>query len=231
MIGAYSYSQMFLKDPPEESGRPKLPWITKGLGAVSVLAIATFGTAFILAPMKLVKSITAVRQEVKEVGRLASHNVMPWKLRIEVKRALPFAKADVMDLKDPKQVVLDRSVPMVSQNILFTSYNIKDSEWVTQQYATSGTLDQNENTGMIKRFNRSLINVWPGVKREVKRMFLRDQMAYVRVEGNGNFKLDLQHSYMLDEGRVLDKLVGTDGDAAPGQGLRGFLVNVLGSKK
>lgn len=197
-----------------------------------MLATATFGTVFILAPMKLVKSITAVRQEVQASGRLVSshHNVMPWKLRIEVKRALPFAKADVMELKDSKQVVLDRSVPMMSQDIGFTSYGVKDSEWFTEQYATAGTLERKEGSAM-KRFNRRLINIWPGVKREVKRMFLRDQMAYVRIEGNGNFKLDLQNSHMLDGGRVLDKMVGTDGDAAPGQGLRGFLVNVLGSRK
>lgn len=227
---------MFLKDPPEDSNRPKLPWYVKLTGAVPTVALAAFATVFILAPIKLIKSVTAVRQQQQQklqmtaatARQVAWHSTpTPWKLRIEVKRAVPFAKSDFLDLKDLKQVSMDRSVPLASQNIALTSYNIEDSKWFTEMYAFAGTMEH-ERGGVFSHVMRSMVNIWPGIKREVKRMFMRDQMAYMRIEGNGNFKLDLQNSHMLDGGKVLDRMVGTDEDARPAW--RGLLFNLLRTK-
>lgn len=236
IYGAVSYAQLFLKDPPEDSKRPKLPYYVKLMGAWSTVLIAAFGTVFILAPTKLIKSITAVRQRPQQQLKMTAATArqaawystpMPWKLRIEVKRAVPFAKSALLYLKDPQQVSLDRSVPLASQNVALTSYNIGDSKWFTEKYALTGTLEHREG-GVFSGATRSMVNIWPGIKREVKRMFMRDQMAYMRIEGSGNFKLDLQNSHMLDGGKILDRMVGTDEDARPG--IKSFLFDLMRKK-
>lgn len=140
---------------------------------------------------------------------------------------MPFAKSALLYLKDPQQVSLDRSVPLASQNVALTSYNIGDSKWFTEKYALTGTLEHKEG-GVFSDATRSMVNIWPGIKREVKRMFMRDQMAYMRIEGSGNFKLDLQNSHMLDGGKILDRMAGTDEDARPG--LKSFLFDLMQKK-
>ena len=41
-------------------------------------------------------------------------------------------------------------------------------------------------------------------------MFTRDGMAYIRITGHGNWKLDLQGCELLDEGRALLEVMGMD---------------------
>ena len=51
------------------------------------------------------------------------------------------------------------------------------------------------------------MDVVPTVWQDVRRMFLRDGMAYVRIEGYGNWKLDLQGCALLDGGKPLERVM------------------------
>ncbi|KAI5371109.1 hypothetical protein Slin14017_G019880 [Septoria linicola] len=228
LIGAYTYAQMFIKEPPEDSPLPKVPWFIKAVGGLSTVFVVVFGTVILIAPLKVIKSITAVRTQQNLAMNPRSSLSVPWKLQIEVESVLPFVKSGATIEANPGAVALDRNLPTASQDIQFTSWNIRGAETFTQRYA-NGSLNLKEGSA-LSRFNQSLINTWPGIKREVKRMFLRDQMAYVRIDGNGNFKLDMQECHMLDGGRVFDKMVGVDADAKAGSAWRGFLVRVLGDR-
>ncbi|GIZ39004.1 hypothetical protein CKM354_000239700 [Cercospora kikuchii] len=223
LAGCYSYAEMVLKDPPANSERPKLPYIIKGLGGLTVVLVAAFSTYFLLAPMKMIKSITAIRQP-------AAHHIpgrIPWDFRVSVKRIMPFAKAKVLEV--PLQdFALDRNLPVASGNVGFISHPIRDAEWFTAAYFM-GKLETKQGSA-LSRFNRSLINIWPGITREVRRMFLRDHMAYVRIKGSGNFKLDVQNCHMLEGGQILHKLVKVDADAKAGSAWRAMLVRILGDK-
>ncbi|KAF2212346.1 hypothetical protein CERZMDRAFT_97622 [Cercospora zeae-maydis SCOH1-5] len=224
IMGCWSYAGLFLKEPSEDSQLPKLPFSIRAIGAVSVIAGAAFGTTFLLAPMKMIKSITAIRQQTSNRGFRAE---VPWNLQVEVKMPFPFVKPKSRDVY-PKDVALDRNLPAASENVGFTSHDIKNSEWFTALYY-SGKLEEKRGSA-LSRFNSGLINLWPGIKRDVRRMFLRDHMAYLRIKGAGNYKLDVQNCHMLDDGRVLHRLVSVDADAKAGSAWRKFLVRLLGDR-
>ncbi|KAM3415829.1 hypothetical protein BST61_g9336 [Cercospora zeina] len=223
--GCWNYAQLILDDPPADSPRPKVPYPLKVIGAVSVIAGAAFGTTFILAPMKMIKSITAIRQHTWTPGFRAD---VPWTMQVEIKVPFPFMRTKSVELY-PKDMALDRDLPAASENVGFTSHDIKSSEWFTALYY-SGRLEQKRGSA-LSRFNSALINAWPGIRRDVARMFLRDHMAYMRIKGAGNYKLDVQNCHMLDDGRVLHKLISVDADAKAGSAWRKFLVRFLGDKK
>ncbi|KXT00702.1 hypothetical protein AC578_8217 [Pseudocercospora eumusae] len=214
LLTAYTQSQLFLKD---EEGKPAIPWSMKALGAVPILGFTAFGTTFVLAPLKVIKSVTLV----KAAG--ASTVTRGSKLRIEIKRVLPFSKPDILEV-DPSKFLLDRHIPGSVQNIRFTNHDIKDTKEFNEYYF-SGNLSKKEGSA-FKRFNAGLLNSWPGLIKNAKRMFLRDQMAYVRVPGNGHFKLDLQGCHMLDRGNVLASVARKDVNVD--RGIRGLIKNFTG---
>lgn len=196
MVGAYNYAQTFLTD---EKDKPAKPWYIKALGAVPTLAFAILGTFFLLAPKKLIKSVTLVK--AADASTVAQSS----KLRLEIKRII--GKPDTLEVS-PNSVVLDRNLPQSVPTINFTNYHIKDAGRFTEYYF-SGQLTQKQDSA-LKRFNQSFLNLWPATVKNTKRMFLRDQMAYVRVPGNGNFKLDLQDSHLLDGANVLARVTKSD---------------------
>ena len=51
------------------------------------------------------------------------------------------------------------------------------------------------------------MRVWPTAKLDTRRMFVRDGMAYVRIPHRGDWKLDLQGCEVVDEGRILGKVM------------------------
>lgn len=215
LLAAYTQSQLFLKD---EEGKPARPWYIKAIGAVPILGFTVLGTTFVLAPLKVIKSVTLVK------AADASTVTQGSKLRMEIKRVLPFSKPDILEV-DPRNFVLDRHIPGSVHDIRFTNYNIKDTKEFNDYYL-SGNLYKKEDSA-FKRFNAGLLNSWPGLVKNAKRMFMRDQMAYVRVPGNGNFKLDLQGCHMLDQGNVLAKIATEDVNID--RGVKAFIKNLTGA--
>ena len=46
------------------------------------------------------------------------------------------------------------------------------------------------------------------MKQDVRRMFLRDGMAYIRIVGqDGQWKLDLEMCQLLDDGKLLNQVM------------------------
>lgn len=130
------------------------------------------------------------------------------KLRFEIKRSLPFAKPDILEA-DPSKCAIDRRLNVAFDGIDFSNVPSADAKEWTQLYFAGQWLPEG-NAGFFKRLNRGLLNIWPSMVREVQRILLRNKMTYVRVEGNGNFKLDLQGFFVLDNGRPLLQVMKVD---------------------
>lgn len=175
----------------------------KTLGGISVLSVAGFGTIFLLAPQKMIKSIAVVSKEASIASAVAPSSGLPRTLRIEVKRTLPFVKPDVMEA-NVADVALNRDVPDVLRNLNFMSVSKENAMLWTEDYFAGRFKPDPTPKGVLG----SLKAIWPATKREVRRMFLRDQMARVQVERHGIFKLDLRKCCMLDEGRALSAVLG-----------------------
>lgn len=216
ILGAYTYSELILKDSPDGT---KQPWWKKSIGAISALAAASFGTIFILGPMGMIKSISILTTEVGYASATAKFTRAPRTLRIEVKRKLPFLKPDVLET-DVANVTMDRQVPVALQNLDFHS--------IPKAYSESWTADYMKGAAEPARHGvvAAVKGIWPATRREVRRMFLRDQIAYVEVKGNGTFKLDLQGCRLLEEGAALDRVLADD--PTMGKGLRKWLHNLIG---
>ncbi|KXT18995.1 hypothetical protein AC579_8774 [Pseudocercospora musae] len=217
LLAAYTQSQLFLKD---EEGKPARPWYIKAIGAVPILGFTALGTTFVLAPLKVIKSVTLIKAADARTVTQGS------KLRMEIKRLLPFSKPDILEV-EPSNFVLDRSIPSSVHDLRFTNYHIKDTKGFNEYYF-SGELNKKEGSA-FKRFNTGLLNSWPGLVKNTKRMFMRYQMAYVRIPGNGNFKLDLQGCHLLDQGNVLAKIATEDVNID--RGVRAFIKNLTGAAR
>lgn len=198
LIGAYSYAEITLKDQPD---KPPNPWYMKASGGSVALFLAIISTTAFVAPTKLIKSISIITSP-------AVKGAMPTrKLRFEIKRSLPFAKPDILEA-DPIKCVMDRRLTIVDQIDCSSVPSAEAKEW-TQLYVAGQWLPEG-NAGFFKRLNRGLLNLWPTKLREVQRILLRNKMTYVRVEPNGNFKLDMQGPFVLDSGRPLLQVMKVD---------------------
>lgn len=199
LIGAYSYAQITLKDQPD---RPRNPWYMKASGGSVALFLAVISTTAFVAPTKLIKSISIITSPGVQ-GALPTR-----KLRFEIKRSLPFAKPDILEA-DPRKCAIDRRLNVAFDGIDFSNVPSADAKEWTQLYFAGQWLPEG-NAGFFRRLNRGLLNLWPTMVREVQRILLRNKMTYVRVEGNGNFKLDLQGFFVLDNGRPLLQVMKVD---------------------
>jgi hypothetical protein len=200
LFGAWAYAQTMLKESPD--GVKKSTWI-KILGASSVLPVVGFGTLFILAPQKMIKSIAVVAREPNITAAVAPVTRLPRTLRIEVKRTMPFVKPDVMEVKTT-DVAMDRNVPMVLNDLNYMSVSKENAGIWTEDYFSGRFKPDSGAKGVVG----NLMGIFPAIMRETRRMFLRDQMARLHVEGNGTFKLDLRRCCMLENGRSLDDVLG-----------------------
>ena len=55
-----------------------------------------------------------------------------------------------------------------------------------------------------------MMRAWDALRRDTRRMFLRDGFAYVRFTEHGNWKMDLQGCELLDHGRALERMTTPD---------------------
>lgn len=201
LFGAYNIAYTFTKDHPD---MPKSPWYIKTLSSIPAWFMVILGTVCMLAPTKVIKSLAIVTQNGKRI------------LRFEIKRPLPFVKPDIMETPVSK-VALNKNVPGFAADLNFTDVRLSEAKMFTENYFSNAedAPEKGGVTGALSSFNRSLLNTWPAAKREIRRMLMRDQMAYVRVEGNGNFKLDLQGCSLLERGVPIERIIDTDESEHP----------------
>lgn len=198
LYGAYNWALIIFRPPPPESGqetkRPnRLIYLMSGF---STLFFIIFGSAAILAPAAMIRSIVLR-------AKVASNGTKTPVLQFEV-RSLPLGWTKTIEAH-PSETYLNKKVSTVDidwNNALLSQARSFTESMNTQKYATPpSSADQ----GIAKRF-------WDATKREIQRTFLRDGFAYVRIQGGPTWKLDLQQCDLLEHGRPLEKLMIPDKD-------------------
>lgn len=196
-LGAYLIAQEYLKDDPEK-GHYK-PWHLKTVGGLNALFLAVAACVLFLGPSKLIQSVSVIKAASLgpsvNAGRL---------LRIEIKRMMPFAKPDVVEVPSTN-IMIDREVRAGSQQIPQINIPPANAVAFTKAYA-SGTLGKGGKMSIaatLFALNQSRLDAFSTLKREVGRMFRRDNIAYIDIKGSGKFKLDLRDCYILDHGQPL----------------------------
>jgi hypothetical protein len=156
------------------------------------LASSAIATSIVITPYRLVKSISIVRAAEKQAM-----------IRVKGTRFFPFTKQAVFDVA-PGELMIDSNVTMATRKArTWYSVPMKNARaW------TEGTLKRPgaDEGNALTRLNRRMLNIGPAMSSQVKKMFSRYGMAYVRVKGN-NWKMDLEGCEMLENGEVLMKLV------------------------
>lgn len=195
---------MFLKERPDGA---KTPFGVKLLGGFATVMIAAFATVFVMAPTRMIKSISCVAP-----GALVTTHA-PRTIRFEIKRWLPFLKPKVLHIS-PHEVLLDRNVPTLLEDIKFFNIRNTEAQSFTESYF-SAEQRRKSAKGVVSAISQSLLNTWPATTREVRRIFLRDQMAYMEIQGKYRCKLDLQGCFLLDNGDPLHRVIAADTEARP----------------
>jgi hypothetical protein len=154
--------------------------------------VSAISAAIAITPHHLVKSISIVRTAEKEVV-----------LRVKGTTYFPFRRPALYDLT-PGELMIDSNVTMTldASGRQWWGVPLKNGKaW------TEGRIQRPDIEGnAFQRLNRALLNIWPSTRSQVKKMFNREGMAYVRI-GSGNWKMDLEGCEILEEGSVLMKLV------------------------
>ena len=168
-----------------------VPWWAKGVVLIGCLASSAIATAVISTPHHLVKSISIVRTAEKEVL-----------LRVKGTRYFPFRKQAVFDLA-PGELKVDSNVTMSLENgrhwYGVPLKNAKD--WTEGVLKRPDAIEGNA----FQRLNSRMLRVSPALFSQVRKMFNREGMAYVQINGS-NWKMDLTACEILEDGEVLMKL-------------------------
>ncbi|KAF2486499.1 hypothetical protein BDY17DRAFT_291603 [Neohortaea acidophila] len=181
----------------------QMPWYLRTASSGVAIFTAAIGTALILAPAKLIRSVSLVASSMP--GNLTRGTPF---LRLETKPAIPLfgRKGRVIDAP-MHQVFIDRQVVGMGA---ISYYHIPREE--AQKFTQLGLPASEGGSEAVKptiiqrlqAFNTSLLNIWPNLKQDTRRMLLRDGIAYVRIEGEGgHWKLDVNGAQMLEHGKPL----------------------------
>lgn len=206
---------------PDPNTKPK--WYIKVLPLVVASFMSIMGMAFIWTPMKLVRTvelIPAAAAAVAGSGAGGAARQRP-RLRFVMKTPLP-----LLGMKDP---VVERPLqsvyfnPIVRTNdpsverSMYTSDGSKATVWtnIPLSKAEAFTLSNTKSTpkpkstilDKLRAFNSSLINLFPAMARDLRRMAGRDGMAYIWAPGMGRWKLDLQGAELLENGLPLEDVM------------------------
>ncbi|KAK3117647.1 hypothetical protein LTR53_000775 [Teratosphaeriaceae sp. CCFEE 6253] len=203
LVGVYNWAIVVSLPPPGESredGKQREgSWGAYIMTAVTMgttLIVSIFGTVILLAPTKLVRTISLRGMAGEAVNAVAGDTAVRPMLRVEIRTPLPFMKPKFITLP-PSRAFLDRKVAAVDMNLASISLAFA-RPWT----ATASTPAQSP-----KRF---------AFMRDIRRICYREGFAYLRCEGRGTFKLDLQYCELLDQGRPLDRLVSAEDVAGMG---------------
>lgn len=159
------------------------PWYAKFVILAGCAAVSAIGFAIILTPWNMVKTISIVRT--------AENKAM---LRLQGTRFFPFQNTTVDVLPGQATIGSELTSTLANmQKICFTVPIENGAKW------TAGEIPR-PDTGS------GLVNTWPNTKKHVKKMFNRENIAYIRF-GNLNWKMDLEGCETLEGGQVLSKLV------------------------
>lgn len=169
-----------------------VPWYAKTIMLAGCFISSGMASAIMLTPHHLVKSISLVRTAEKEAV-----------MRINGTSFFPFIKPRVMDLVPGKM--------MVDSNVTMSLETTKQWWGVPLQngkaWTQGGLRRPGEPEGnAIAKLNKSLLNISPAAFSQVRKMFNRDGMAYVRI-GSSNWKMDLEGCEILENGSVLMRMV------------------------
>lgn len=169
-----------------------VPWYAKMVVLAGCLVGSGMASSITATPTNLIRSISLVRKAEDEVV-----------LRFEGNRLFPFLKPNVFDLP-PGQPIVDSNVTgtLESGGSYMNVQSKRGQAW------TAGELirpDQPQGENIFQRLNRSLVNVSPAAKSQVRKMFNREGMAYIRI-GNFNWKMDMEKCEILEHGAPLEKL-------------------------
>lgn len=209
-LSSYIFGSLFLLSSVVQASmtraeREKIPWYTRAMTASVAIFTAALGTALILAPSKLIRSVSLIRSVANSAGR--EDHTLPF-LRFEIKSSVPFSsKSRVLDAP-MSHVRIDRTVattePPLFYNVplhkakAFTDYH---GDSTTQTAESEGQESAEQKTS---QFNRPGLRLWASWKQNTRRMLLRDGMAYVKIaDYPGYWKLDLNNAELLDKGQAI----------------------------
>lgn len=170
------------------------PWYAKLVVLLGCLASSAIATAVVTTPHRLVKSISIVKTAEKQAM-----------LRVKGTTFLPFTKQVVFEVA-PGKLTIDHDVTMDTAIKSGTRWWYVPME--NAKVWTEGNLKRPDaiEGNAFQRLNRRMLNSGPAMFSQVKKMFNRNGMAYVRVE-ESNWKMDLENSELLENGEVLMKFV------------------------
>ena len=179
--------------------------------------MVSFGTVLLTAPSGMIKAVSL----------MAKPGTMGTLLRIETRKPVPFIKYGGETIEAPlNHVYIDSEVR--AQEIGFFSVSLEHAKGFTVSHLNP-TKPKSSIRSRLGTFNRGLVNIWPTLFRDTKRMFFRDGMVYVYITDHGTWKLDLQGCEMLDGGQPLERAMllypGLD------RGLIGLVKRMLGQSQ
>ena len=195
---------------------PKTPYLIKSASIAIGAIFAIFATTFFMAPQKLVRSIALMKG-------LDKRGIPEAILRFEMKHPMPrFQRLPFLGdritggggvIEAPlNHVFLDRNVSSSSSDLTFYSIPVDQATLFTDShFHPAAPAPKSESIlSRLGSFNRSLLNIFPTLRQDVRRMFLRDGMAYIRITDHGDWKVDLQGCEVLEMGKPLDKVMVHD---------------------
>ncbi|KAK5678407.1 hypothetical protein LTS10_008850 [Elasticomyces elasticus] len=194
LVGTYNWAIVVAAPPPgvkDDSGS----WGRYLMTAVTIgttLVVSIMGTMLILAPVGMARSISLIRNKAGQAV-----------LRIEKENPVPFMTRRKAFTTPTSAAFLDRRVATIDLDL--TSIPLSHAEAFTESIVVPAVTPklQFPPTGPVSRFLAAFIH-------DIRRMFYREGFAYLRVDGQGTYKLDLQHCELLDQGRPLDRLTTED---------------------
>lgn len=220
-LGAIN-TALVTRDPPQQSDpdtpkRPPLPMYIRLAFGIGAISFAAMGTVFVLAPTKIIRRVWLLKRPPPPSPAFGQSPYASYAFQIETKLPLPFRRGRGRTIIAPTpNVSIDREIR--AQEIYWRSVPLTSSSPFSAHYLPTSHPDHLRPATSPSTFrarlgaaNASLINAWPTFKANIKRMFLREGIAYVHVIGeHGQWKLDLQGAEVLDRGLPLEGLMGTD---------------------
>jgi len=196
-------------NPDSPVGRRELSsWWLRGTVSTLAIMFAAIGTRFMLAPTKLIRRVYLMKN-TSVVTSSESHM-----LRIETKPVIPLLPTKYGRTIDAplRGVSLTGTVRLDEEH--FRSVPLAMAQDFTQYYlhgVVPPTAGNRPN--IFRRANTALLNIWPAARQDIRRMFVRDSIAKLIINGeNGSWKLDLYNAEFLEGGMPMSKLIKKDPD-------------------
>lgn len=165
-----------------------MAWWISAIDHIPALIMAAMGTAAILAPSKMIRRVWLVYSKNN-----AQNKATPT-LRFESR---PHLLSSIRSFEaPPNDVALDRMVPAFLPEMRCTNVRLNDAGRFT---------DPAHNVPFDTAAPKA--GFWDTLTWNIKRIFVRQGMAYVHIQGRGHWKLDLHDCEVLDLGKPLDRLM------------------------